>query len=85
MLYFISGPEIFFVFLVILLVFGADRVPEIARNLGKGMRQVKNATQDIKSEIQHSANDEAKSNIKNKISEVQKEIEEVGGTIKRNL
>ena len=55
MIYFISGAELVFVFFVILLVFGADKVPDIARTLGKGMRQVRNATQDIKSEIEKSA------------------------------
>ena len=55
MIYFISGAELVFVFFIILLVFGADKVPDIARTLGKGMRQVRNATQDIKDEIQKSA------------------------------
>ena len=52
---FISGAEIFFILFVVLLVFGADKVPEIARGLGKGMKQIKNATNDIKSEITKSA------------------------------
>lgn len=52
---FISGGEIFFILFVVLLVFGADKVPEIARGLGKGMRQIKDATNDIKSEITKSA------------------------------
>lgn len=37
------------------MVFGADKLPEIARELGKGMRQIKNATNDIKREIHNSA------------------------------
>ena len=52
---FISGAEIGFILFVILLVFGADKVPEIARGLGKTIRQVKDATNDIKSEITKSA------------------------------
>ena len=55
---FISGAEIFFILFVVLLVFGADKVPEIARGLGKGMRQIKDATNDIKSEITKSAEKE---------------------------
>ena len=54
-LLFISGVEIGFILVVILLVFGADKIPEIARGLGKGLRQVKDATNDIKSEISKSA------------------------------
>lgn len=55
---FISGAEIFFILFVVLMVFGADKVPEIARGLGKGMRQIKDATNDIKSEINKSAKEE---------------------------
>ncbi len=46
------GPfEIFIIFLVILLVFGAKRIPEIARGLGKGIREFKTATKEIKDEL----------------------------------
>lgn len=55
---FISGAEIFFILFIVLMVFGADKVPEIARGLGKGMRQIKDATNDIKSEISKSAEKE---------------------------
>ena len=51
----IGGGELFFIILVVLMLFGSDKVPEIARNLGKGMQQLKNATNDIKSEIHKSA------------------------------
>ena len=37
MLLFISGAEIVFVFFIVLLVFGADKIPSIARTLAKGM------------------------------------------------
>ncbi len=50
-LLFISGPEIMVIMLIVVMVFGADKIPEIARGLGKGMRQVKDATNDIKKEI----------------------------------
>lgn len=48
----IGGGEILFILLVVLMLFGSDKVPEIARTLGKLMAQLKNATNDIKSEIQ---------------------------------
>ena len=41
--------------LIVVMVFGADKIPEIARGLGKGMRQVKDATNDIKKEIKDSS------------------------------
>ncbi|MBU2525855.1 MAG: twin-arginine translocase TatA/TatE family subunit [Flavobacteriaceae bacterium] len=86
MLLFISGPEIMLIVFVVLMVFGADKIPEIARGLGKGMAQIKNATNDIKSEIQKSADkNEITKDIVKEIGEAKKEIEDIGGTIKRNL
>lgn len=51
----IGGSEIVFIIMIVVMLFGADKVPDIARTLGKGMAQLKNATNDIKSEIQKSA------------------------------
>lgn len=86
MIYFISGAELVFVFFIILLVFGADKVPDIARTLGKGMRQVRNATQDIKDEIQKSAEKQGldTKQIKQDIKEVKDEVEDIAGSVKRN-
>ncbi len=56
-LLFISGGEIFIVLVVVLLLFGANKIPEIARGLGKGMKEFKKATDDIKKEINDSSND----------------------------
>ena len=85
MIYFISGAELVFVFFIILLVFGANRVPEIARTIGKGMRQVRNATQDIKDEIQKSAEKQGldTDQIEQQIREVKDEVEDIAGSIKR--
>ena len=47
------GPfELIIIFLVVLLVFGAKRIPEIARGVGKGIREFKDATNSIKKEIE---------------------------------
>ena len=50
-LLFISGQEIFIVMIVVLLLFGANKIPEIAKGLGKGLREFRKATDDIKREI----------------------------------
>lgn len=86
MIYFISGAELVFVFFVVLLVFGADKVPDIARTLGKGMRKVRNATQDIKSEIEKSAEKQGldTKQIKQDLKEVKDEVEDIAGSVKRN-
>lgn len=44
--------EILLIFLVLLLMFGAKRIPEIARGLGKGVTEFKRAVRDVKDEIE---------------------------------
>tara|TARA_R110001583_G_scaffold105061_2_gene252494 strand:+ start:803 stop:1021 length:219 start_codon:yes stop_codon:yes gene_type:complete len=51
MLLFISGAEIIIVILVVVMLFGAKKIPELAQGLGKGMKEFKKATDDIKKEI----------------------------------
>ena len=85
---FISGAEIFFIMFIVVMVFGADKIPGIAKGLGKGMRQLKDATEDIKQEIQKSAEKQGidtsiADDIKKEMNQVKKNIEDVSGTIKR--
>ena len=51
----IGGGELIFIMFIVLMLFGSDKIPDIARTLGKAMAQLKNATNDIKSEIQKGA------------------------------
>jgi len=51
----IGGGELVLILFIMLMLFGAEKIPEIARTMGKIMAQLKNATNDIKSEIQKSA------------------------------
>ena len=87
---FISGAEIFVILIIVVMVFGADKLPEIARGLGKGMRQVKDATNDIKSEISKSADkqglnlDSAK-DLTDGFKQIKDDVEDFGGSIKRKL
>lgn len=87
MLLFISGAEIFFIFFVILLVFGADKIPSFARTLAKGIVQVKQATNEIKSEIQKTTKDnpvgEIKKHIKSEIDEAKNDFDDLTGSVKR--
>ncbi len=48
----LGGPEIFLILAVLLIFFGAKRIPELAKGLGKGIKEFKNATNDIKEEIE---------------------------------
>ena len=46
------GPtELIVIFLGILLLFGAKRIPEIARGMGKGIREFQDSLKDVKKEI----------------------------------
>ena len=81
----LGGGEIFFIVLITVMLFGAKRIPEIARGLGKGMREVRNATNDIKREINLSADNEDLKKFKEKVEQEKKEIEDIAGSIKRNL
>ena len=47
----IGGPELLVIFLVILLLFGAKKIPELARGIGKGMGEFKKAKEDFEDEI----------------------------------
>ncbi len=85
---FISGTEILFIMFIVVMVFGADKVPDIARGLGKGMRQLRDATDDIKREITKTAEKQGidtsvVDEVNKEIEGVKKNVKEVGGTIKR--
>ncbi|MFT5618732.1 MAG: sec-independent protein translocase protein TatA [Arenicella sp.] len=51
-----GGPEVFIILLVVLLLFGAKKIPELARGMGKGIREFKDATKEIKKEIDEGVN-----------------------------
>lgn len=82
----VSGGEIFFIILVVVMLFGTKRIPEIARGLGKGIREVRNAANDIKQEISQSTEEDTDlKQFKEKIEKEKKEIEDITGSMKRNL
>ena len=87
---FISGAEIAVILLIVVMVFGADKIPEIARGLGKGMRTLKDATNDIKQEItksaeKHGIDTDVTKGISDEIKKVKDDLEDFGGSVKRKL
>ncbi|MGM0667696.1 MAG: Sec-independent protein translocase subunit TatA/TatB, partial [Bacteroidota bacterium] len=70
---FISGQEIFIIMIAALILFGAKKLPDIAKGLGKGMREFRKATDDIKKEFNESTKD------------VQDDIKDVSDTVNKNL
>lgn len=82
----IGGGEMFLILIIVLMLFGSDKIPEFARAIAKMMAQVKNATNEIKSEITKTVDS---SNVVKDIKEavdVEKIKESVGiEDIKKNL
>ncbi len=48
----LGGSEITLILVIFLLLFGAKKIPELARGLGRGIREFKDATKEIKDEIE---------------------------------
>lgn len=87
---FISGGEIAFILFIAIMVFGADKLPEIARGLGKGMRTLKDATNDIKHEITKTAENNGidtsiAKDVKSELNKVKDDIDDFTGSVKRKF
>ena len=87
---FIGGPEIIFILLVVVMVFGAKRLPEIARGMGKTMKALRNATNDIKHEINKSAEQQGidtsvADDVNEEINKVKDDLEQFTGSVRRKL
>lgn len=90
MVLFIGAPEVMIVLLIVVMLFGADKIPEIARGLGKGMRQIKDATNDIKREIndsaeKHSVDLDITKDIQKEVDAAKEDLDEATGPIKRKF
>ena len=87
---FISGTEIAFILFIVVMVFGADKIPDIARGMGKGMRTLKDATNDIKHEITKTAEKQGidtdiVKDVNKEISKVKDNIDDFTGSVRRKL
>ena len=56
----LGGGEIVLILFIILLLFGAKKLPELAKGLGKGINEFKKASKDIKDEVEQTIDDENK-------------------------
>ncbi|WP_124641664.1 MULTISPECIES: twin-arginine translocase TatA/TatE family subunit [Amniculibacterium] len=70
----LSIGEMLVIFLVIVIMFGPNKLPQIARDLGQGVRKMRGAMDDIKTEIMKDTD--------NPISEIKKEIDKVKDQVK---
>jgi sec-independent protein translocase protein TatA len=77
---FISGQEIVILALAVLILFGSKKIPEMARGLGKGMREFRKAADDIKRELNQSAPD-----IKSGLEDIGKDIKDSAEDLKKDF
>ncbi|MBI4929942.1 MAG: twin-arginine translocase TatA/TatE family subunit [Bacteroidetes bacterium] len=66
----VGGSEIFFILFIVLLFFGSKKIPELARGLGKGLREMKDAASGLEREITQEMKDiKEKTDIKKLLDE----------------
>ena len=88
---FIGVPEVMIIMLVVVMVFGADKIPDIARGLGKGMRTLRDATTDIKQEVSKSTKvkeqieTDVTKDINAELNKVKDDLEDFTGSVKRKM
>lgn len=54
----LGGGEIFLILFIVLLLFGAKKLPELAKGLGKGIKEFKDATKDVKDNIEKASKED---------------------------
>ena len=82
----IGGGELIFIIFIALMLFGSDKIPDIARTMGKAMSQLKNATNEIKSEIQKGAEANGiDTSMKELTSSFTDEVEKVKSNLDSNI
>lgn len=62
---FLGGQELLIILAIVLILFGAKKIPELASGLGKGIREFRNASNEIKNEIDHVAEEKSEAQDKN--------------------
>ena len=78
----IGTGELVFVMMVVLMLFGAKNIPSIAKTLGKGMREIRQASDEIKRDIAKSATDMRRDmNMTDTIDQIKKPFSDIQKTI----
>lgn len=63
----LNGYEIVLALAVVLILFGAKKLPELARGMGQGIKEFKKATRDVHEEIETAMDYESQSNVSRKL------------------
>ena len=59
----LGGQEIFFVMIIVLLLFGGNKIPELMRGLGKGIKEFNSARANVEDEIRKGMDDVDKKKV----------------------
>ena len=82
----IGGGELIFIIFIALMLFGSEKIPAVARTMGKAMAQFRNATNDIKSEIQKGVEAQGlDTSMKELTSTFTDEVEKVKSNLDTNI
>lgn len=74
----IGTTEIIFILVIVLLLFGAKKLPELARSMGTGLKEFKNSMREINEPI-----DDAKKEIKETANVIKNESENINKEVKK--
>lgn len=82
----IGGGELIFIIFIALMLFGSEKIPDVARTMGKAMAQFKNASNEIKNEIQKGVDEHGIStSVKEMTSTFTDEVEKVKSGLDTNI
>lgn len=86
----IAGSEILLILVFILIFFGSKSIPGIAKTMGKTMRQIRDASDEVKNEIKKSTDNmktefKAQSLVEDTIRDIEKPFEEVSSSINSDM
>lgn len=62
----LGGWEIFLIIVVLLILFGGKKIPELARGLGRGIREFKDASKDLQNQIEQAGDEPKRPNTETK-------------------
>ena len=80
----LGGGEVFIVVFVLFMFFGSDKLPDIIKGLGKGLREINDAKAQIQNEISKST-EGFKEELEKHTSAIQSEIEKAGEGMKKQM
>src|SRR3982751_5961607 len=80
----LGGGELFLIVIFVILFFGSDKLPGIAKGLGKAIREINNAKDQIQNEIQNHTSG-FKEEVEKHTSQIRTEIDKAGQGLKKQI